>query len=115
MGVDSPTDGLDRDAEHFSPLRHRFGLAVGCEQSVLAFVSPLNSWCCPSAVRWPVVRLALIALAARVIPVGVDAVNGVRRRWLLSHAGQERREVVEPSAYADASAAIVGVPAISLR
>jgi hypothetical protein len=48
----------------------------------------------------------------RVIPFIVDAVNGMRRRWLESHIGQEVVERVQPStADADAAASVSVVTA----
>lgn len=62
-------------------------LTQGFQETIGAGVSRLRYSCCPSAIRRPAIREALLAMAARIVAVVVDSVDAVFRRRALSHVG----------------------------
>ena len=86
-----------------APLCHCLALAVQLEEAVRTSVV------CLMGLRFP------SAVAALVVAVVVDPLNGVLRRWAWSHVGQERLKGRAPRfAHANATTAVVRVRLLPL-
>lgn len=91
------------------PFRDAHSLPVVGEEPVGSSVSVLLRLRRPMAIHWPFTANALFALATRVVSVVVLSVNGMFRRWSVSHVRDKRGERCLPAFTNDnSSRSIIG-------
>jgi len=92
---------IDVDSNFDSPVCEAKCFSVKCNHSNAGSIEGLLCPCCPSAVRCPAIRHALLAMPARVAFRTIDSVNAVRCGWLHAHIGVEVLERFPSLAYCD--------------
>jgi hypothetical protein len=92
---DATRERLFRYSQFFRPRCNALRLPIQGQQMVTASVSALLFGRCPAAIRWPAVRQALCALAARVVPVVVNAVNLMRPARTRPHVGKKIGKAIQ--------------------